>query len=303
VIDRPQSGDNHDQTNPDSEQIRAAPQTTGAAPPSDEQEKAKQTRRYTQYVVRALKGTGRGIVAFVNWTDEKDGFITALATVVIAVLTAFYVHYSRGQWQTMRGQLPELHAAAVAATNAATIADTTLKNQQKSFEIDQRPYMVCDIPVFSGNGLVADKPITANVTFKNIGRTPARRVATAVTLLRFDRLPRGSKNGTDKVMRFINSEFAALRERNSKSREVDNEFKTGTDIAPNATAFATNQNALVIPSQEFKKTESGAIILFYLGIVTYADGFGNLYETEYCALYFGTDPRIWHICDNHNTIK
>jgi len=222
---------------------------------------------------------------------------------VLAVIGIFALCIYSGQLKEKRKSTKAAEEAAKAASSAAKTADTTLKNQQQSFEIDQRPYMVCDIPVFSGNGLVADKPITANVTFKNIGRTPARRVATAVTLLRFDPLPRRSKNGTEKVMRFINAEFAALRDINSKSREVDNEFKTGTDIAPNATMFATNQNALMIPSEEFKKTESGAISLFYLGVVTYADGFGNLYETEFCALYFGTDPRIWHVCDNHNTIK
>jgi hypothetical protein len=291
VIDTPQPGNNHDQAEFDLEKVRANPEPTAAQ------------RHYAQYVVRALKATGRGIVAFVNWTDKKGGFITALATVVIAILTAFYVHYSRAQWQTMRDQLSELHVAAVAAANAATTADTTLKSQQKSFEIDQRPYMVCDIPVFSGNGLVPDKPITANVTFKNIGRTPARRISAAVTLLRFDPLPRGSQNGTEKVVRFINAGFTALRARNSKSREAGEKFQTGTDIAPNATMFTTNDNLLVIPSSEFKKTESGATTLFYIGTVTYKDSFGNLYETEFCALYFGTDPRIWHVCDNHNTIK
>jgi hypothetical protein len=43
------------------------------------------------------------------WTDQKGPFIAALATVVIAVLTGIYVHYSHAQWRVMRDQLPELH--------------------------------------------------------------------------------------------------------------------------------------------------------------------------------------------------
>src|SRR5438034_1965048 len=41
----------------------------------------------------------------VAWLDANNGAITAAATVVIAVLTFFYVRYSPRQWDVMRSQL------------------------------------------------------------------------------------------------------------------------------------------------------------------------------------------------------
>jgi hypothetical protein len=49
--------------------------------------------------------------------------------------------------------------------------------------------------------------------------------------------------------------------------------------------------------------KAGGVALFYIGVVNYRDSFGDEYETTFCDLYFGTDPRVWHICDSNNTIK
>jgi hypothetical protein len=100
--------------------------------------KSNKYRDYTQYVMRTLKATRRGIVAVVNWTDAKAGFITALATVIIAVLTGFYVHYSRAQWKVMHDQLPELHTSAQAAKDAAGAAKQSADTQEHSFLMEKR---------------------------------------------------------------------------------------------------------------------------------------------------------------------
>ncbi len=42
--------------------------------------------------------------------------------------------------------------------------------------------------------------------------------------------------------------------------------------------------------------------MVYVALVTYGDGFGNVYETQVCRFYSGADPE-WVICDSHNIIQ
>jgi hypothetical protein len=76
---------------------------TESAHANGEQNKPKQRRNYSKYIVRALKAGRECAVEragkFVVWADAKHGFITALATIVIAFLTGVYVYYSQKQWQ------------------------------------------------------------------------------------------------------------------------------------------------------------------------------------------------------------
>jgi hypothetical protein len=182
-----------------------------------------------------------------------------VASVIMNIVIAF-IYY--GELKEMRKATVAAVAAAGAAKKAAEVADSTFKNQQQSFQIDQRPYVVAETPIFSGNGFAADKPITANITLRNIGRTPARRIANTVILKRFDPLRKGQAGGTEKFVRFIDAEFASLRTRNGQSRQTIEKFKTGTDIAPGGNIFTTNDNLLIIPTREFPKTQTGAISVF-----------------------------------------
>jgi hypothetical protein len=102
VVNTPESDRNNPKPNDDLAGSRPlAPQARNTAPPGGEQEKPKQGRHYVQYWVGALKAVGRGSITFVSWADKNSGFVTALATVVIAALTGIYVHYSRAQWRVM----------------------------------------------------------------------------------------------------------------------------------------------------------------------------------------------------------
>jgi hypothetical protein len=141
VVDTPDSGNDDSQAKSDSEQIRTAPETTDSAPSSGKQEEAKHQHRYAQNIAKALKAVGRRIAAVVNWTDHNNGFITALATVAIAVLPSVYVHYSRAQWKVMRDQLPELKAQSKAAQDSAIAAQNAVIQARDQFRQDSRPYV------------------------------------------------------------------------------------------------------------------------------------------------------------------
>jgi hypothetical protein len=221
------------------------------------------------------------------------------ASVIMSIVIAL-IYY--GQLREMKKSTKAANDSAVAAKSAADTADATLKSSQKSFEIDQRPYIVTEIPQFSGNGLVADKDIQANITFKNIGRTPALKYFVNASLLRYDPSPKGPK-GQARFKRFLNSAFDELKSKDTIGRKEIDASPTEQDIAPNATQFSTNANLIVIPTKEFPRITTSDITLFYVGVASYTDAFGGKYRTEFCYFYFGTNPSTWHICDAFNTIR
>jgi len=186
--------------------------------------------------------------------------------------------------------------SADAAASAARTAEANLKSSQKSFQIDQRPYVVLITPpIFIDPPAPNDHPVRANVTFKDIGRTPAIKVVTAIALLRF----RGRT--VDTYFTFIEGVFADLRKKIEGDKGKYGSFAR-RDLAPQDTSFSTAEIS-PLSAQEMLDIGKSSLVLVYVGISAYTDSFGERYETEFCYQYFGTDPRTWHICDSHNTIK
>jgi|GEM_PF-5097858 len=147
MIDTPEGSTNQQQ--PDSDLTEVRPLTPEAANPAqsdDEKQQPKYHRNYAQYVMRPLKAVGHGFVKAVNWLDAKDGFVAALATVVIAVLTGYYVHYAKQQWGVMKGQLTEM-------TQQSAIS-------QRQLELSERPWIDATI--------MLDGPLTWNINGANL---------------------------------------------------------------------------------------------------------------------------------------
>lgn len=182
----------------------------------------------------------------------------------------------------------------------------SMQSQQKTFEIDQRPYMVVDgPPVFSGNGFVANKEITVNITFKNIGRTPAIKYVMHGRVFRFD--PAKGDEGRKLIKRTMWDAFGQLEKKDAIGRREVERVHAESDVAPNGTVFITEPNTaddpVILGNDDLPKISNGLTVLFYIGVVSYTDSFGIKYKTEFCQAYLGDDPKIWHICDNHNTIQ
>ena len=106
---------------------------------------------------------GSWFIAVGNWFDVHNGFLTALATVTIAVLTAVYVHYSRAQWRVMREQLNEMKTSS-ALDQRAWVG--TIDASQFTFTLGQNVVVV--VPV------------------KNSGKTPALMVTTVAAMRTID---------------------------------------------------------------------------------------------------------------------
>lgn len=126
--------------------------------------------------------------AVVAWVDGHNGFVTALSTVAIAVLTFFLAVYANGQLRVFSEQLAEMKSSggqtdtlietnkklAEAAVKSAEVAEKTLK-------ITQRAYFYISASVKDFEKGHIPKGV---ISIKNVGITPAYKVVlkTAVGL-------------------------------------------------------------------------------------------------------------------------
>lgn len=230
-----------------------------------------------------------------NYRLNRKQFV--VATITLIILFA-YTTIAAYQARQMRQATEAARKSADAAEKAARTADETLRSSQISFQIDQRPYVIADGPpqfVVSPNAL--GKQIEANVILKDIGRTPAINSIWFVDLL-----PYRAKSRPE-YLSFLESSYLNLRKRKANTIEKHSS-EMSRDIAPTAATFSSEQ-ARSLSASEMRELEKGdgSFILLSVGIVDYTDALKGSYETEFCYYFVGTDPRVWHICDSHNTIR
>ena len=145
--------------------------------------------------------------------------------------------------------------SADAATLAATTARDTLKTTVKSFQIEQRPYLVMEPPPqFLEPPTSTGNPIRVNIVFKDIGRTPAVKYHVYHDLLRFRpaRIPpkdQGAirEKGTASLVAFLEKAYGHLRMQAEEERAGKYAGLARTDVAPNGSFFSTAQNNLPPP--------------------------------------------------------
>jgi hypothetical protein len=146
-------------------------------------------------------------------------------------------------------------------------------------------------------------PAEANVTFKDIGKTPAVEVRKFIALRRFRPLSKSDPEGTEKLVAFLESAFSNL----GKQSQAPEKYaaKIRSDIAPNVPQFstATDTDRPPLTNQDIKDLAQSALAFFFVGIFQYTDGFKGTYETQSCYIFWGTDLRLWHLCDAHNIIE
>ena len=265
--------------------------------PQDDRERTPQARKYYRY--RKFR--------------KAPIWIEAACAVALVVITGFYTHYAHQQAvaahdtvEQIIKQYPEIKKSADAAASAATTAQQALADQKNAFVIEQRPYLVVDgSPQFVSTPTPMSQ-IEADITFKNIGKTPAFRIVENVALVKFYPASQTAA-GHEKLKRFLIESFTNLENKNTALiKEISTApaiLDVRQDLAPTATMFTTSHDPVILSEADFKALRTSGVALFYIGIAAYRDSFGNDYETQVCRMYFGNDFRIWHICDTHNTIK
>ncbi len=143
--------------------------------------------------------------------------------------------------------------------------------------------------------------LAINAQLDNIGHTPAINVVHNENLIPY------SGKSREELLAFLTKQFTTISDKfRVRSEEVIGRGLTDiarVDVAPNAPTWSTLVIEPKLGEEDFENLQSGKTLLFYIGIVRYTDGFNMPYETQFCEFFYGTNPRVWHICQTNNTIK
>jgi len=234
---------------------------------------------------------------------------------VLAIIGAIALWIYSGQLEQMRISTNQTERTliltqgqlAIASRNA-NIAAKALDNSEKSFVADNRPFMVGFGPSWA-TGLSKDSRLYANITFKNIGKTPALKQLSFARLVQFvvDRKQTNSKRAKS-LRQVVVGVFDKFHEEEKMARKIIEKLPIAeNDVAPGEDFWASSQDNIVLSETEFKElTESNtdpSRILFFMALVTYTDAFATPYQTEICWFFAGSNPALWHRCDVYHRIK
>jgi hypothetical protein len=225
-------------------------------------------------------------------------WLTLVLDVLTLAMLGFYTYYARSQWHAMEGQLDVMaittmqnakmvtqaidqtraaQQSADAAMKAANIADASLKDSQRSFILQNRPYVTIEVArlLYKPAG---GKRLEATCLIRNSGRTPAIGVTVDLAIEGRDTpLPKD------------------LPRSNPKSR---------LDLGSNQPTVVPLPGKGPIRSDSAAGVETGDIRVYVDGFIDYSDIFGCRYSTEFCGYYDpnvdSENPLMLLGCENHN---
>jgi hypothetical protein len=236
-----------------------------------------------------------------NEMREWGKFILESLTLIAVV---WYACIASGQLKEMVKQYPEVKESAEAAKSSADTASDTLKQSQRSFQIDQRPYLIVDgaPELVGGRPTLSGNPVEANVWIKNIGKTPAIKEQAWGSLSLYNP-PASVDAKAPAMLAFLDQSFSKLE--GLREKELSNRFVSVVrqDVAPQARILSTFQTKTPLSGNDIGNIERGEAGLIYTVIIVYVDPFNETHETQFCQYFAGTDPTIWHICSERNTIQ
>jgi hypothetical protein len=227
-----------------------------------------------------------------DWWEKWKPLVEIVGVVLLGVYTIFTIYMSYAN-----------RDAANAAELAANTASIALANSQSGFKLEQRPYLVTE-PLNFAETIAPDKQIRVNITYTNIGRTPADKVVANFHLAKFHAGMK-SPEGIRRFANFIDSKFANLQREDAQTRREFAPYPNAEqDVAPSQFFFGTTKDEVALSQKEFQGPfVTGEITLYCTGLMTYTDSSNGVYKTEFCYFSFGADPKIWHTCDVYNIIK
>lgn len=195
--------------------------------------------------------------------------LTVICTAIIAIATVLYTVFAYHQWKTMARQLNETErqtkaaiTSADAAKSAAATAEATLKDSQKSFIVQNRPYINFEVARLIYKPEVG-KRLEATCLIRNSGRTPAISVRPDISIEgRTDPLPK------------------AITRLRAKNR---------IDLGAGQSLVIPVPGKGPIRSDSAARIEAGEVVVYVYGFLDYSDLFGCQYTLEFCGFY---DPKV-----------
>jgi hypothetical protein len=225
-----------------------------------------------------------------DWWDKAKPVVEIAGIVLLGVYTLYTIKMYRANKK-----------AAEAAKSAADTASSALIESQKSFKLEQRPYLV---PQPNGAPGFVQLPVAgstarASLTFINVGHSPAQLAIAFARMTRLAVKPKTFPRGLAVIDRI----FKEI-EANAAKPDNPNFVLPRQDVAPGSTWFITKElDSPLLPDEVAELPSGEHFALLYLGLIKYTDPFGQKLETEFCWFWFGTDPNTWHYCPIHNVIR
>jgi hypothetical protein len=262
VVDEPKADENNRQPPPEIN-------------PNREQH-TEQPRSYSQrtkHVVMALK---RWPQRTFDYFQARNGAITALATVVIAISTIVYVHYSGAQWNEMnrlnkftKQAVDEARRAADAAREQSVAANKSIAIAADALDLARKERRAWAVPTVRGTYIFTpDKETRVIVSLQNYGKIPAQNISTEYTVAIFQPPP-------ERLPSRIHSEpppqpFKRTRLHNGLVTPSDT-LSLVVDITVDAVAS--------------RRIDEGRGVLVLYGRVTYTDESTVRGESGFCRFY------------------
>jgi hypothetical protein len=275
VVDTPDPKYQTNETEGELEGPGAFPHATHAPKTHDHHEKPNYYAKSAEYGMRALKTTWKGLLKTVNWIDSKGPLISALSTVVIAVLTGFYVHYSR--------------VANGINLQTATAAKSAAETSQKELVRDNRPWLGTDHLVFIAPvRIVKIGPpemfmLQAQMSYKyeirNYGKDPALRTYYHAESVE-SRFENQIDARQDLSCQWADGELFEDVSIGSGSAIFPNDFLEVASDAPGILFTPVGEHETV-GSKSGPAPDAAKMPFFVVGCVSYADQFFDITKTAH----------------------
>lgn len=181
-----------------------------------------------------------------------------------------------------------LYATLKATQEAAHAASDASKTASEAMLLDQWPYLWASKVELTAP--VSTQEMQVNITFKNIGKSPAYSVR---SYKKFGLIP---LTGRDE-------DAEAQEESLFQSAKIAIDPSNGMTIPPSEDYFTTTQEPLKLTKDEVERITLGKLELVAVAGATYKDVFGNERETEICRVIVGKYLSVWHYCAIHNTMR
>ena len=217
-----------------------------------------------------------------SW-NKKNFRLNCFLAVVLTVTLVFVGL----QWLSMVDTLKEMQEqtqpmidAAKAATSAADTSAAALRDSQRSFRIQNRPYVTVEIArlVYRPEG---GKRLEGTLLIRNSGHTPAIGLRPDISI-----------EGRTSELPAVITRTAAVKSR--------------MDIGSTQPAVVPVPGGGPIRPDSALKIESGEVVVYIYGFLDYSDVFGCTYTTEFCGYYDpvmgGEEPLVLSACRNHNRL-
>jgi hypothetical protein len=213
--------------------------------------KPNNIRKGSKNVALGCKRMWQRILKAVNWIDTRGPFISALATVVIAILTAYYVHYSRTANLINQQAANAATSAAETASREFVLAKTRLEAQDQAIV----------------NLATADLDIrnsAAGITLSNSGQIAADDVTADFSITR-ETLP-------DKKVIWKSSSYKLESSRLAKNASISRNCPVpGVSL----------DNWPIDPDPPYFWAETIRVE----GVISYGNGFGTTVKQKFCESY------------------